>query len=505
MSLKHFSPEDLRNIPLAKKKKKILLINPKRANVLFTMPHNGLATLSAIIKKRGHEVLVVDYAFLFEDQDKDISFFIERFNPDVIGVSIYTTNAPEADKIISRINEISPKIPLMVGGPHASLYTDVLERNNKIDYIFRGEAELNILNIIENARKEKHPRVIQSNQLVDLNLLPIPDYKSFYKWELMTNYPIMTSRGCPFQCSFCASANLAYRKWRARNLDECIEELKKAQEEISPNLKFVVFDDNPITDKQRFKDFLVSYSTKIKAELTVVNVRADGVDDEFLKLLKKCGVKFISIGVEHANPEVFKLINKGESLEQIEKACKLIKKHKISLGMSFVIGLPKDTLERTKESIKFAKKFKADECSINLICPYRNTPARKWFEENNATLYNEIGYDVAPLASLRCEPPVVETKDFTRKEREKAYYMFFFGVADERFKLSKLPEIFSIAREYNLYSEFFFWFPRGILNQLKKGKKFIIRAISIYKNYGFNYLIKRYILFRKQNKALKNE
>ncbi len=492
LDLKHLSP--------TKKKKKILLINPKRSNVLFTMPHNGLATLAAIIKKRGHDVLIVDYAFLFEDQDKDVSFFIEKFNPDVIGISIYTTNAHEADKIISKVNEISPKIPLIVGGPHASLYTDILEKNKGIDYIFRGEAELTILGVIESAKKEKHPKVIQSNYLIDLNSLPIPDYKSFYKWELMTNYPIMTSRGCPFQCSFCASANLAYRRWRARKTEECLSELKKAQKEISPNLKFVVFDDNPITDKQRFKEFLKMYSREIKAELTVVNVRADGVDDEFLDLLKKCNVKFISIGVEHANPEVFKLINKGETLEQIERACKLIKKHKISLGMSFVIGVPKDNLERTKESIRFARKFKADECSINLICPYRYTAARKWFEENNATLYDEVGYDVAPLGSLRCETPVVETADFTRKDREKAYYMFLFGIADERFKFSKLPEIFQIAKEYNLYSDFFFWLPRGILTELKHRKKFITRAISIYKLYGFNYLLKRYLIFKRQQR-----
>ncbi len=491
---------DLRNIPKTKKKKRILLINPKRNGVLFTMPHNGLATLAAIIKKRGHEVLIVDYAFLFEDQDKDISFFMEKFKPDVVGVSIYTTNAPEAEKIISRVNEISPNLPLLVGGPHASLYFDLLEKNKKIDYIFKGEAELTIIKIIENAKKQKHPQIVQSSSLVDISLLPFPDYKSFYKWELMTNYPIMTSRGCPFQCSFCASANLAYRKWRARKSDECLVELRQAQKEISPNLKFVVFDDNPITDKQRFKEFLKMYSREIKAELTVVNVRADGVDDEFLDLLKKCHVQFISVGVEHANPEVFKLINKGETLGQIEKACLLIKKHKISLGMSFVIGSPKDSLEKTKDSIRFARKFKADECSINLICPYRYTAARKWFEENQATLYNEVGYDVAPLGSLRCESPVVETPEFTKKEREKAYYMFLLGVADERFKLSKLPEIFQIAKEYDMYSDFFFWLPRGILMELKQMRKFAKRAVSIYKNYGFNYLVKRYIIFKKQTK-----
>jgi radical SAM superfamily enzyme YgiQ (UPF0313 family) len=487
----------------SKNKKRVLLVNPKRKDVLFTTPHNGLAILAGIIKSGGHEVKVIDYAFSFKLKEKSISFFIEEFKPDIIGISIYTPNAYDAEELINSINKNHPKIPLIAGGPHATLYPDFLEKTKKIDYIFRGEADLTILNVIKNAKKQKNPVIVDSRALVDLDSLPLPDYKSFYDWKSMTNYSIMTSRGCPFQCSFCASAGLAYRRWRSRDPEKCIQELEKAQKEISKNLKFVVFDDNPITDKQRFKEFLKMYSERVKAELTIVNVRADGVDDEFLELLKKCKVNFISIGVEHAHPEVFELINKGESLDQIERAARLIKKHKLGLGLSFVIGVPKDTLERTKRSIKFCKKIKADEYSINLIVPYRYTAARKWFEKNNARFYNEIGYDAQPLTQLRCWPPAVETPDFTRKEREKAYYMFLMGVADSRLRLSKLHEIFSIAREYGLYSDFFSWLPRGILSELKLARKFARRALSIYMNYGFLYLVKRYIIFKKQKRVMR--
>lgn len=482
------------------REKKILLINPKRRNVLFTTPHNGLAIIAGIIKARGHQVRVIDYAFSSNLKNKPISFFVEDFKPDVIGISIYTPNAIEAGEILSELNKNYPKIPIMVGGPHATLYTDLLEKTPGIDYIFRGESELTILDVIEKSKKEKKPKIINPNFLVDLDSLPFPDYKSFYDWQSMVGYSIMTSRGCPFQCSFCASAGLAYRRWRPKKIEKCIEELEKAQKEISPNLKFVVFDDNPITDKERFNNFLKMYSDRIKAELTIVNVRADGVTDEFLRLLKKCHVNFISIGVEHGHPEVFKMINKGETLEQIEKAARLIKKHKIGLGLSFVIGAPGDTLERTRASINFCKRVKADEYSINLINPYKYTAAREWFEKNDAKLYNEIGYDAQPLTKIRCESPVVETRDFTKKEREKAFYMFLFGVAEERLKLSSLPEIFSIAKEYGLYSDFLSWLPHAIISELKRARKFARRAVSIYQTYGFNYLLKRYAIFKKQQK-----
>jgi len=229
----------------------------------------------------------------------------------------------------------------------------------------------------------------------------------------------MTSRGCPNQCSFCASFGLS-RKSRARKVEECIKELEKAKEEISPHLKFVVFDDNPTVIKTRFNKFLDLYVKKIKSELSIVNTRADGIDDEFLVLLKRCKVSVISIGVEHAHPEVYNLINKGETLEQIEKACKLIKKHRIKLAVSFVIGLPKDNIERTRESIRFCKRVKADIFSINQICPYKGTRARDLFEQSNARIYNEVGFDAQHVTTFECEEPIVETPDFTKEEKKKS-------------------------------------------------------------------------------------
>jgi anaerobic magnesium-protoporphyrin IX monomethyl ester cyclase len=465
-------------------------------------PHNGLAMLATILKKAGHEVMVVDYAFLVDYQYLDISFFIKTFNPDIIGFSIYTTNANEAQELILKTHNINPKIPIMVGGPHATLYSSVLKKDKKIDYIFIGESELTILGAVENAKKEKAPKIIQTKELVDVNDLPFPDNRLFYKYETMTHYPIMTSRGCPNQCIFCASFGLS-RRWRARRVEDCIKELEIAKKEVSPHLKFVVFDDNPTVLKKRFNEFLDLYYKRIKSELTIVNTRADGIDEEFLILLKKCKVPLISIGVEHAHPEVYKLINKGETLEQIEKACKLVKKHKIKLAVSFVIGLPGDSIERTKASIRFCKRVKADVFSINQMCPFKGTKAREMLESINAKIYDEVGYDAQHMVTFECEEPIVETPNFTKKERRKAYYMFLFGVADRRLQLKKIFKIWTIARKYGLYSEFFCWLPYGILRSLKEKQRYLSAAINIYKTDGLKHLIKRFNALRKQQKIYK--
>lgn len=195
--------ENLRNIPKISesKKKKVLFINAKRRDCQSIIPHNGLAILSGILKKRGHEVLIVDYQFIHDAPN--ISYFINRFKPDVIGMSVYTASFFEAERIISRVHKTNPNIPVIVGGPHATIYPDLLQKDKRIDYINVGEAELTIIDLVENAKKEKQGKIVQSKELVKLDDIPFPDYKSFYKWEYIRSYPIMTSRGCPFNCSFC--------------------------------------------------------------------------------------------------------------------------------------------------------------------------------------------------------------------------------------------------------------------------------------------------------------
>lgn len=496
--------KDLRNIkPVAKNKsKRVLLINPKKKKSYFSFPHNGLAILATILKKRGHEVLIVDYAFLFKRKNSDISYLMKDFKPDVIGISIYTPNEHEAIQLLSSVRQADQFIPIMLGGPHATLYYETLKEDKSIDYIVRGEAELQIIDLVENAKREKKPKIIETDKLVDLGDLPFPDYTTFLGWESIIVYPLMTSRGCPNICSFCASFGLS-RRWRARKPEECIEELELAKK-VLPPFKVIIFDDNPTVDKKRFNKFLDLYSKKIRLELAIVNTRADGIDDTFLTLLKKCGVNWIAIGVEHAHPEVFKLINKGETLQQIEEACKLIKKRGLQLALSFVIGLPGDNLERTKESIRFFKKMKADDVSLNHITPFRYTAVRKWYEEHDSKIYNELDFSATPLLSFECEKPVVETDDFSIWEREKAFYLFIFAIADPRLKLSKLPKIFRVAKKYNLYSEFIFWIPKGILTSLKQNKKYLKRGFQIYRREGFIYLFRRFIDYRKKTNILKN-
>ncbi len=474
-----------------KHKKRILFLNPKKKDTGYSLPHNGLAMLASILKKRGHDVFVVDYMFL-RFENKHISYFIDLYKPDIIGVSMYSPNFYEANELITTLRKIDNDIPVMVGGPFPTLYMDILDKDNRIDYIFIGEAELTIIGAVESAKREQIPKIIQAKEIIDLNLMPYPDYTAFYNYKSIIGYPIMTSRGCPNQCSFCASKDLAYRRWRMRSPEDCIKEISLAKKTISPNIAVYIYDDNPTVHKKRFNDFLELFHRDIGGKIIIVNTRADAIDNTFLNLLKKCGITSIMIGVEHAYPEVFKLVDKGETLEQIEQASKLIKKHGLGLGLSFVVGLPLDNLERTKYSIDFYNRMKADGGTVNAIIPFRGTTARKWFEEHGAKLYNEIGKSTGLSKNLECTEPLVETPDFTKEERKRAYYMFLLNIGHDSLKLKKFHKIIMIAIKYNLYSDFIRWLPKGITTAYALHKMRFFIGLNILKTQGLNELIKRY-------------
>jgi radical SAM superfamily enzyme YgiQ (UPF0313 family) len=489
--------KDLRNIKKVEdnQKKKILFINPWKKTSMVNIPHMGLAILASILKKRGHDVLIVDYQLVHNAPSVD--FFVNKFKPDVIGLSIYTANFNEAEDIKKGIIKIAPDIPLLVGGPHPTLYFEEMSKDENIDYVVVGEAELSIIDLVENAKKQKNAKIISSAEIANLDDIPHPDYMLFYKYEFIRSYPIMTSRGCPYNCSFCPVMSISFKKWRARNPEDCIREIENAINALSKHLHVLIQDDNPLIDRERFYRFLEMYTERIEARLSVTNIRADTVTDKLLILLKKAHCDSVGLGVEHAYQDVFSRINKGETLQQIADAARLIKKNGMSLSFCFIIGLPGDTLERTKHSIRFAEKLRPDYIYWNMVMPYKSTKIREWFEKHG-TLYNEIGNTSFRNDDFKCDNIVVETPDFSVEERKKAHYMCLFRTIDTRLKLSKLPQIANIAIKYKLYQEFFYWLPRGIIKNIRVNLKVIQKAHAYYKREGLNELIKRIAFLRAE-------
>jgi anaerobic magnesium-protoporphyrin IX monomethyl ester cyclase len=440
--------------------KKILFFNAKREKCDSDSPHLGLATLAAVLKESGYEVLVIDYQF--KPNAPSPESFIEDFEPDIVGITLYTATMKEAERIIKQISKFNK--PIIVGGPHATLYYNELV--DKANYIIIGEAENIIVETVKNANINSKGQIIRSIP-PDPKELPFPDFTSFFGYEDISIYPLLTSRGCPYNCSFCAVRYVSTRKWRPRRVEDCIKEIIQAKEILTRINSVIIYDDNSMFRKNHIKEFINLYVNKnINLPLTIINIRADSLDDEIILLLKQAKCPSIGIGVESGYPKVFEKIDKGETLEDITRAAELIKKHKISLSLCFVIGLEGDSLEKTKYSIDFAKKLNPDHIYWNMVTPFEGTKIREWYDKNGE-VFDLVNHSSWVDGDFMCEEPCAETPEFSIEERKKAYMMAILKTNDNRLSVRYLNRLIPYIKQYNLYNEFFLWIPNYMWKNFK--------------------------------------
>lgn len=449
-----------------------MFFNPKREKCRSTSPHVGLAMLAGVLKKSGHTVLIVDYQFKHAAPEPGV--FLKEFNPDIAGISLYTASIKEADKIISKV--FYHGIPIIVGGPHATLYYEELKKDNRIKYIFRGESENTIIKGFNEQGFSFAEKVILPDP-PDPDSLPFPDFTVFYKYEDIQNYPLLTSRGCPHNCSFCIVRLVSTQKWRCRTIESCISELANVKK-ILPELRSVtIYDDNPMVKKEHIYNFLRLYiDAKFNLPLTIINTRADSLDEQIIKLLKEASCSSIALGVDHGDAEVFKLIGKGETLDNIKKTAELIIKYNIPLCLCFIIGLEEDSIIKSMNSIKFAKSLNASHIYWNLIVPYKGSKIRDWYDRNGE-VFNVVNHSSWVDGDILCDEPCAETQIFKADDRKKVYYTAILETNDIRLRIWHIFRLIPKIIKYNLYKQLFYWFPR----QLKKD---IIIARLLWRKYS---------------------
>jgi radical SAM superfamily enzyme YgiQ (UPF0313 family) len=211
--------------------RRVLLIHPLRQDYWFSdTPHVGLAQLAAILTEAGHEVRVIDYVLWgkHHPSTQDVVEIANDFAPEVIGLSMYTAVQSKTFELIDALKHLAA--PILVGGPHCSINYDRLRLDDRLDYIFKGEAEATIAEIVAGAERQDFPLVVETKPF-EIDALPHPDFSRFIKNPEMTAYPLITSRGCQFQCNFCVVSHVTNKQWRPREvdliIDECATDLRR--------------------------------------------------------------------------------------------------------------------------------------------------------------------------------------------------------------------------------------------------------------------------------------
>ncbi len=412
---------------------KVLLILPPNIGryIVATVPHAGLAYLAAFLERDNHEVDIHDMRIYPENSD--LFKKIENFKPDFIGISTASIGYKMAYGIVDTIKEKCQNIPVAIGGSYAStVHTKVLE-DTKADYAVYGEGEQTFLDLAKGTDPSKIKGLIwrDNGEIImnspytlvqDLDSMPYPKYEKFELNKMLEKrIPIVSSRGCPNRCTFCSIQLVMGYPFRVRSPENVLKEIEYWYEKGYDTFEFS--DDNFTFNMPRAEkicDLIIDSGMKLKL-IFGNGLRADRVNKNLLKKLKKAGTFWIAYSLESSDPHSLKLLKKDLTLEQLKKSVEETKALGIQTQVNFIIGNPGETWEDFKQDLKVAEELNVDQLRFYNMIPYPGTEMYEWVKQNGRFLHQPEDF----LNNLHYwgEDPVFETEEFTREERIKAYRM----------------------------------------------------------------------------------
>lgn len=420
---------------------KILLLNPKiPGDILGGFPLS-LAYLSSALKRDGFtNILAIDCNIAESRGPKEE---IIRWKPDFIGVTMMVPSFPMGKQKLEELSANLPESKIFVGGIAAAVITDEVLSIKGVTGAYRGEGEKIISLLVNNSSGElwknlagisyilKGTRVDNdiSDFIDDLDSIPFPD-RTLVPFE---NYlqdihgsdrkaaSIISSRGCPYQCTFCYRGPAAGKKFRARSAENVVVEMDQLAEQGVT--AFMIWDDNFMLNKKRVSDFCDLI--KHKDYEWKIQMRADSADEHILKKMRCSGCVAVNIGIESGNEEVLKYMKKGITKMQSRNAVRLCRENGIFVNAYFILGTPWDTISSIMETVDFAKEIAPDKAHFFEATPYPGTEMRDVAIRMGLKINDSWG----EYRMKKTDAPIIETKTYSKDDLHK-----IIGEANEYFK-----------------------------------------------------------------------
>ena len=336
---------------------KIAFIEPAsaEANVYskLGMPLLGPIYLGTILRDRGHQVDVYNEDIYRPDYS--------RLSADVIGISILTSTAKRGYEIARRF----PREKVIIGGVHASLLPE--ESLEFARQVVVGEAEEVIAGVVEGSIKDA---VVQGRPVQDLDKLPYPDFSLVKGYNKTSSFsmPVSTSRGCPFDCTFCSVTKVFGREYRFRTAENVMNELSSRKAS-----SFFFCDDNFTAHPQRTRS-LLALMLKSKIRRWSCQVRCDAAkDDELLGMMATAGCSVVCVGFESVNHRTLQVYHKKQTLDDIINAIRSFHRKKIKIHGMFILGSDEDSVNTVWDTLRFAIKQKIDTIQMAILTPFPGT------------------------------------------------------------------------------------------------------------------------------------
>jgi len=406
---------------------KVLLVNPRGPSEwLGVRPPAGLGYLAQVLQDNEIEYSILDMQLGYSQ--RKLFQRIGDFEPDLIGFSLVSLGYKRSYDLMVKVKALFPNTKIICGGPHVSiLKKQVLKDCKVIDYgvVYEGERTL-----VELCKSNQDERLIKGvivrdngnltysgdrDWISDLDKIPFPRYHRFELRRYIREIDIFSSRGCPQRCVFCPNAIIG-PYYRAKCPENVVNEIEYWYEKGYRQFNFD--DDNFNLDKQRVYKICDEIERRGLKDLYLRcsnGLRADTLDRHLLSRMKEVGFQYIAIGADAGNNRVLKMINKGETIEQIEQAVKDACELGFDVKLLFIIGHLGETASDVNDSLRIAQKYPIVRVHFYNLIPYPGTEAFEQISNKGYFLIRPEQYlnEVSDLDST----PIFETPELPRQTR----------------------------------------------------------------------------------------
>ena len=360
-------------------------------------PPLGVLYCAGMLKNVGVEVSVLDQAAKGASSEQVLNW-VKREDPDILGFSVLITSYREALNLAKQAKETNPDLLTVFGNYHATFNAErILTKHPFVDVVVRGEAEQAVLGLAECVNKKRGLEEIagltfrnkshvvstpDAPLMSNIEALPIPDrdltgieYASeIFGIKVATRRftSIISSRGCPFRCSFCGCRKFARGVWRPRSVENIMKELLFL---YSKGYRQFLFVDDNFTLNLRRVQKLCQEINKEKLDIEwFCDSRVDNCRYEVFREMVGAGCRLVYFGVESANQRILNYFNKGITPDQTRKAVDSARKAGIDVIVgSFIVGAPDETRKEIETTLRFAYELDIDVPQLNLLSAFPGT------------------------------------------------------------------------------------------------------------------------------------
>lgn len=427
---------------------RVLLAMPNSANDIrdslgFASAPLGLAYIASYLREFGDHEVVIHDGMLDQTTDKDFGKLLSSIRPDIVGISAQATPAIyDAYRLAELVKEYDPDCSTVVGGAHVSFADDLtLNESPQIDFVARGEGERVMYDLVSELESGRYTEVkgityrdgstIKRNPrpppIKDLDSIPFPAYDlldmgAYFQGPVRAG-TMVSSRGCPYRCTFCSSSRLSGKKWRGRSAENVIEEVELLRKKYKVN-EIEFLDDLFSYDSRRVKNICDMMETHAATLRWTCSVRADLLsrNPRMAQWLKRGGCHMVYMGVESGSQRILDLMRKGVSLNQVWRANAIAKHAGLQRIFSFIFGYPTETRKEAESTIALARHLDPELAQFTICTPYPGTPLYKEAEREGwlgARSWRDYSV-LAPVMKLS-----TMSKAQIRKILYEAYLMFY--------------------------------------------------------------------------------